>query len=168
MKLAIKTLSKKCKNGYQMLDKERNTKIAKEVCEKHNPLMPSGLTIYFTKESFGISYRHPEGDRSANTGIQVGFNLSAIEFDRDANNACEAMYKLAKATNRKFGVDSQKSSSIIECERTMVDGKCQCGYSAKASESAQAIRKVVEKGYHTAYMQKPVKSRINDDGDIIW
>ena len=150
------------------MDKERNRDLAKEICAKYNAMMPAGLTLYTTSEAFGVHYRHPDQDHSANTGVQVGFNLSAKEFDKQADDVCEAMHRLAKATNKRFGIDNQKSSSVIECEKTMVDGKCECGYSAKASESAKALINVVKESYHTGSSGKVLKSRINDDGDIIW
>ena len=150
------------------MDKERNKALAIEICAKYNSVMPTGLTLYTTQEAFGINYRHPEKAHGGNTGVQVGFNLSAKEFDLQADDACEAVHRLAKAMNRQFDVPMVKSNAVIECEKTMVDGKCACGYSAKASESAQELRSMVGVTYHTGSGQKTLKSRIDKEGDIIW
>ena len=149
-------------------DKERNTNEAKKICENYNALMPSGLTLYFSADAFGLHYHHPDNDLKSNTGIRVSLNKPAGIFDFEANDACEIMHRYAKAVNKKYGRSNQKVSSVVECEKTMVDGKCQCGYSARASETALAARKMVKESYHTASSGKVFKSRLNDDGDIIW
>jgi len=131
-------------------------------------MIPSGLTLYFSEDAFGLHYRHPEQDIKVNTGVRVSLNKEASLFDKEADDACEAMHRFAKATNKKFGIDNKKSLDVIECEKSMVDGKYQCGYSIKASETAVELRSMLKEGYHTGYKQKPVKSRLNEEGDIIW
>ena len=114
-------------------DKERNTKHAKEVCEKHNPLMPSGLTLYTSKDAFGLHYHHSPKDTRANTGIRVSLNKPSGIFEFEANDACEVMHRYAKA-----------------------------------QESPKVERYGVKTTGYIGSKQKPVKSRLDEEGDVIW
>ena len=106
---------------------------ARGICRFHNPKMPFGLTLYATDRAFGIHYKHPEEDLKSWSGVTVKFDQDNLKFVKEANDACEVMYRYAKA---------QESPKVERC------GVKTTGYIGSN--------------------QKPVKSRLDEEGDVIW
>ena len=148
-----------------MIDPEVNKDRAKEICARFNPTIPSGMMLYTTPACFGVSYTPPMATPSGVTGMQVKFNQPKESFEKEADDACAAIHRYAKAMNKRFDVPNEKSQRVIECEKTMIDGKCQCGYSAKASETASELRSVVGSYTHRGVY---VKDEPEEDEEVLW
>lgn len=56
----------------------------------------------------------------------------------------------------------EKSKAVLECETMMVDGKCPCGYSYKASETAQNLKFLLGEAHRGIYTQDS-KQEARDD-----
>ena len=151
-----------------MIDKDVNIAQALEIVDKFNSSLPHGMYLYTTTTAFGVHYRPPNQCSLAPVSMQVWFNLPKLEFIKACNDVCDHTFRLAKAMNTNYGVSLVKSSRVIECEKTMKDGKCQCGYSLNQSESAQALRNIVKPTQHSGSNVKVISGRLNEDGDVVW
>lgn len=89
-------------------DFEKNKIAALEVIKNYQGLLPAGLTLYVTDVAFGINFKHPIEDAKANSGYQVKLNQNYTAFQHEANDACQALFKIAKhSVNKYLGLQQQ-------------------------------------------------------------
>lgn len=148
-----------------MIDPEVNKDRAKEICARFNPTIPSGMMLFTTQTCFGVSYTPPKDVPLGNTAVQVKFFQPVESFEKEADDACAAIHRYAKAMNKRFDVPNEKSKRVIECEKTMIDGKCQCGYSANRASLTVELRSKISQVSRGVYVKEAKEDSVDE---VLW